>query len=96
MALPWTSDEVTANGQSNVFRGTGVYGMSVTGTFGGGTAQLQFSADDGVSWENLADGTGTAVFTKEVVAPRGGLFRVDLTGATAPSVFLRVGVSEQL
>jgi hypothetical protein len=60
------------------------------GTFGGGTAALQWSPDDGTTWINVDQGGSTYV---TLTANSEGGFelpqcqvRVNLTGATSPTI----------
>jgi len=70
----------------------------VQGTFGGGTAALEVSADDGTTWIPVVDDTGAAItFTANAqrnlclvcVAENEGppiKISIDLTGSTSPDL----------
>jgi hypothetical protein len=68
--------------------------VTVWGNFGGGTATLQMSPDVGTTWINV-DETGDA-FVTFTASGDGGfelglcLLRVNLTGATAPSITVSI------
>lgn len=77
----------SADGQSDTVNWLGGKGCFVCyGTWGGGTATLQFSVDSGTTW--LDAGTDTTI-----TANGGGIFelpvcqlRVDLASSTTPSL----------
>lgn len=97
--MPFTQPEpnvidetLSADGQSAVIKWSGGVGSFFTqGNFGSGTAQLQYSVDGKSTWTNVpgSDVTHTA-------ASIGGFqlgpchLRVDLSGATSPSLNVRV------
>lgn len=76
---------VTANAASPTFTSTGkIMTLIASGSFGGGTLTLQASADEEV-WVN-----SDIAFTQSAIANfhtgRGVKHRVNLTGATTPSL----------
>lgn len=84
---------LTANGATNPVPWSGGVGTVVaSGIFGGGTAALQMSVDNGATWMNVdRNGESYVTFT----APGNGgfqlglcLLRFNLTGATSPNVWV--------
>lgn len=60
------------------------------GTFGGGTARLQFSPDSGTTWLNVGtDVTMTSDGIANFYVPS-GLLRANLDGATGPTVTVKI------
>lgn len=80
-------DSLFADGSTDTMEDPGVYTtILVAGTFGGGTATLEVSAD-GTNWyptDPAASWTSSGL--KAVTLGKGILFRVTLAGATAPSL----------
>ncbi|UVO33789.1 hypothetical protein KUL72_19905 [Bradyrhizobium arachidis] len=84
---------LTANGASTPVPWSGGFGtVAAWGTFGGGTVTLQMSPDNGNTWINVDRSSDTYVtFTAN---GQGDfqlglcLLRFNLTGATAPSVWV--------
>jgi hypothetical protein len=95
---------LTANGATQPFVlpnyfGVTEMGLLAAGPFGGGTLALQTSPDGGQTWFNAAAGItaagaivlGTAqVVDLSLTANAMRLFRLNLTGATAPNIAVRV------
>ena len=82
VTLPWLETEVT------VYFGTGV-------TFGSGTITPQVSYDGGTTWTShpiFSVTSGTANTQSGKFTIHGPLLRFTLTGATSPSIDLRVSV----
>lgn len=85
---------LTANGVSEVVPASGSYTLHLSGTFGGGTVQVQFQDKSGV-WHNY--NSTDYSFTSATVDMRINEVqptpvRLNLTGATSPSIFYRFGV----
>ena len=59
--------------------------VTVSGTFGSGTATIQTQADDDTNWVDVETGY-TAATVKEVTLGEGMKYRVTLTGSTSPSL----------
>lgn len=86
---------LTANGATNPvpwYGGAGTF--SAYGNFGGGTATLQMSPDNGTTWINV-DSSGEHYSTFAANGTCGFvlglcLIRVQLTGATAPSITVSI------
>ncbi|MHC4051494.1 hypothetical protein [Bradyrhizobium sp. 25ACV] len=89
---------LTANGTTSpTFWPGGSGTFSATGTFGGGTAKLQMSPNNGVTWIDVdRNGDTYVTFTAN---GQGGfelapcLLRVSLTGATSPSLSFKANRS---
>lgn len=81
MALETLTDNGNSEWQSS---NSGIAIVIVSGTFGGGTAQIQIE-DEGGNAVAVSNGSGTSAFTRQVHC---GSFRVrvNLTGATSPSL----------
>lgn len=65
------------------------------GVWGGGTLTFQFSPDDGVTWIDMKDGSGglaqlSADGVFRFLAPIGEQVRVSLSGATSPTINVRI------
>jgi hypothetical protein len=93
------AETLTANGTtivgtaSGFTRGT----LWVSGTFGGGTAVLEASRDNGTTWLALDQGGTTATtFTANGMGnfQISGTYkmRVRLSGATSPNIFVAVDI----
>ncbi len=91
---PHAMGTLSANGNSTALSMLHAYDadITVTGTFGGGTATVQVCADVAAAvpvWSTYDDGSGpnplTANGTVVVTGPRSGV-RVNLAGATSPSL----------
>jgi hypothetical protein len=94
--IPYTDQltaTIAANGNSATIPWIGGNGyFTAQGTFGGGIIKLQFSTDSGTTWSDIGALTTLA-------ASGGGMFenlpkcslRVNLAGATTPSIFYEVG-----
>lgn len=80
---------LTADGQSAVFRAPGSFRIHLIGTFGGGTLTLQQKIDN--TFEDLqnTDATADSDFIVDSLDD-GGIYRFDLSGATAPSIRITV------
>ena len=78
---------LTADGQTPTFRATGTVHISLTGSFGGGTAKLQARTPRG-SWVDIAEASFTYAVNKLCDFPGGAEtdIRIDLSSATAPSL----------
>lgn len=79
-----TKLSLTANGATAPFLLEGDCLIRVDGTIGGGTASLQIQLDDG-SWEDIEDATALSE-TWHISLSKARYGRVNLAGATAPSV----------
>ena len=84
MAFP-ISQTLAADGSTTAVTAPARYLMAATGTFGGGTAKVEISSDDGTTWGQFGS-TFTVGTVLEIALPRGGQVRVTLTGSTAPSL----------
>ena len=82
---------LSANGQTNAKRYIGPIRLSLSGTFGGGTATLQ-SKDPAGNWVDIANGAFTAVTDTIFDFPGdvGNTVRVNLTGSTSPALVIWV------
>ena len=83
----------TDNGTSEAVRVSGAFTFHLSGSFGGGTVQLQFMDGSG-TWRFL---NPTIFAFTDLVDQRfewveSTLFRCVLTGATAPNVFYKFGI----
>lgn len=89
---------LTANGTTPPapwYGGAGTF--SASGTFGGGTAKLQMSPNNGVTWIDV-DRSGDTYVTFTANGEGGFelapcLLRVSLTGATSPSLSFKASRS---
>ena len=85
MAELSSNNPITANGDYDFnIRPTLVWGVSIAGTWGSGTAVLKYS--DGTNWISYEDFSLTADGGKRVFVPEPGQLRVTLSGATSPSL----------
>lgn len=76
-----------SNGQSStVEHSGGSVEVIVAGTFGGGTATLQARYADTATWVPVAGGAWTTPEVRVLQTVRKCELRLDLTGATAPSL----------
>lgn len=88
------------NGTAFSFKG-GLLVMGAFGTFGGGSAKVQWSPDDptGATWTDLGpqNGVATALTTAGTVAVNlpPGRYRFALAGSTAPSLTYWIGEANQ-
>lgn len=92
----------TADGQSSVFKvvqpkrasDNVTITLAAQGPFGSGTVSLQFSLDDGTTWNTITDGTTAATLTaagmiNHTHSPFGTTdidYRLDLNGSTSPDI----------
>lgn len=75
-----------ANGASSAITSAGEYmTLVVAGTFGGGTVTIQCSPNGGTTWVDT-EATFTAAGVKNIIGGEGLQFRLNLTGATSPSL----------
>ena len=88
----------SADGNSATVNWPGGTGsMFVEGTWGSGTATLQYSIDSGSNWASVTDGTTTASLTADgvVTFTLGECdLRINLGGSTSPT--LRYQISDTL
>lgn len=80
---------LSANGQTTERLYVGPVRISLTGTFGGGTAKVQAKDPNGI-FVDIADGSFTAVADKVVDFPATSLniLRVDISGSTTPALVI--------
>lgn len=85
-------DTLSADGNSETFRADGSYDTVVflIGDFGGGTAKIQASPDNGTTFVDLANSSFTAAGVKNIILPRETILRVNLAGATSPDLDIHV------
>lgn len=96
---------LTANGSTQgikLYNGRGDGNLtnliSVFGTFGGGTAALEYSPDQGSTWIAVTDSAGAVTFTanggKNIIIPSDAQepvqVRITLSGATSPNLNFNV------
>lgn len=79
----------SATGSGVVAQEGGRYDFIIVGTFGGTTAQLQLLGPNGTTYIDLANGSFLAAGAVAVDVPKGGNFKVTLTGG-APSAMYAV------
>lgn len=72
--------------------------VAAQGTFGGGTLALEFSLDAGTTWTQLEDdpastmtAAGSYAFRSMKTDDTDYMLRLSLTGATTPSINVKVG-----
>ena len=87
MASSGDIETLSANGQTAVTVTIGPARLSLTGTFGSGTAKLQ-AKDPGGNWIDVANGSFTAVTDTIFDFPARSEtdLRVDLSGSTNPTL----------
>ena len=87
MAVTGYRESMSGDGQSTALEVGGPVRLSLTGTFGGGTAQLQ-TKDPGGNWVDVANGSFTAVTDTLFDFPleANNEVRVDLSGSTTPAL----------
>ena len=95
------SGTLTADGQTNWFEHAGGrLGLSLQKTFGGGTAVLQASFDEGTTVGTVTDivtgntitvaaGTNNRPYLGVIEAPA-GWYRFDLSGSTSPNLLWQI------
>lgn len=88
MKLQLVSAVLTDNGNGITVAASGEDMLIIPkGTFGGGTLTLKVSADNGSTFVALNPSvTWTSAVGVSVSLPKGTIFRVELTGATTPSL----------
>jgi hypothetical protein len=75
-----------ADGNSGTFKSKGGFvTLLANGTFGSGTLTVQASPDDGTTWISTI-ATMTAAGVINFLAGDGVLYRLNLSGSTAPSL----------
>ena len=82
---------LSADGQTAWVVVVGPARVSITGTFGGGTAQIE-TKDPGGNAVDMADGSFTEAADKRIDFPPNSRneIRVDLSGATSPALVVWV------
>lgn len=83
---------LTANGNTNTFEwGGGVGYYASNGTWGSGTTSLQVSPDGGTTFISAGtDGNLTADGVVRFELPDKAVIRVNLSGATSPSLTITI------
>lgn len=88
---------LAADGQTPSVAVHGKFNVSLSGTFGGGTASVQRSFDGGTTWLTVSrDSAGNAASytaAADVIGEepeKGVLYRLSLSGATGPSLAYRI------
>lgn len=81
---------LVADGSTPYIEAAARYLVAIGGVFGGGTAKIEISADDGTTWATYGTGI-TAATAVEVALPPGGRLRATLTGSTSPSLSIGIG-----
>ena len=78
---------LAADGQTDAKAYSGPIRLSLTGTFGGGTAQLQARDPQG-NWVSVAGGAFTAVTDTifDFTAESQNILRVDISSSTTPAL----------
>jgi len=93
MAITTLTETLAADGDSAEIQWSGqtLGNFSAEGTFGGGTAKLQWSQDGGTTWKDVdtVDLAFTEIGAGNFFLPACKL-RINLAGATAPSVTARI------
>lgn len=89
---PLLFEAATADGNSTAVEWPGGKGtFAAWGTFGAGTAKLQWSPDGGTTWLDVSSASLTANgYINFEIAP--GKLRANLAGATTPSLNAAVGL----
>ncbi len=88
-----------ADGQSPVYQHPGgVVTLFSQLSFGGGTAKVEFSIDGQVTWDDV-NTEGADIFDTTIAGTINAQLgpcdlRVDLSGATAPTLKVRLGLAE--
>lgn len=77
------------NGTGVQFSG-GKATLSAFGTFGSGTLKWQRSTDNGTTWVDIVDATGTAAYDVNIECGP-CLLRPVLSGATGPTLTAKIG-----
>lgn len=97
MAIAKLAGSFAGNGTSTLVAVRGRFNVSLSGTFGGGTVRLQRSFDGGSTWLTVSkdkDGNAAAyTAAADLVGEEpedGVVYRLDLSGATAPSLSYRI------
>lgn len=85
---------LTANGslEREWFGGiaTIIGGNDTNSNFGGGTLTFQLSRNGGSTWIDIEDGAFQASFNKATNPIPQGKLRLNLTGATSPSLYVAI------
>lgn len=86
---------LSANGNSTQFFFTnsrdalsGIF-LHLSGTFGSGTVKLQFQGNDG-TWRDVTTVSYTAATDKYITLPAERNYRLNLSGATSPSIYFEI------
>lgn len=97
MPLAKLAGTFSADGDSEAVNLRGLFNVSLSGTFGGGTVRIQRNFQDGAGWKTVSkdkDGSPAAyTAAAELVGEEpedGVLYRLNLQGATNPSLAYRV------
>jgi hypothetical protein len=83
---------LSANGNSSQFFFTGRsdslngFYIHLSGTFGGGTINVQFQGADG-TWRSLSGVSQTAAADKFIMVPNEKNYRLNLSGATGATIY---------
>lgn len=87
MASSGDRQTLAADGQTTSVKTINPVRMSLTGTFGGGTAKLQVQ-DPNEAWVDVAGGSFTAVTDTLFDFPKMSVndLRVDISGSTTPAL----------
>lgn len=88
------SGTLSSNTNSAQFFFTGRVALSgfylhLSGTFGGGTVNVQFQGADG-TWRNLTGVSKSAAADNFIFVPNETNYRLNLSGATSPSIYYQI------
>jgi len=77
----------SATGSAKQSTVSGRFIFSIVGTFNGATAQLQMLGPDEATYIDLANGSFTAAGAASIDVPRGGQFRVSISGGPPSGMY---------
>ena len=92
---------ITANGSTVLGPGAGAmagvlpsgeYILAAQGTFGGGTVDVEWSADAGTTWSKLTSTPLTSNGYQILYVINELLYRITIDGATSPSLYVQFGM----
>jgi len=91
--MPVVEGTLTADGATQSISNTGSYTVTLSGNFGGGTAQLEYKNQAGTFIPYAtSDYTFTTSVEVRINERATKVIRVSLTGATSPSLFYSFGI----
>lgn len=91
MSLTAISTGQLTDSDSTAVEASGVVHVTMTGTWGGATAKLQMTPDDGTTYVDIPGASGTANTTFIVDLGLGCKIRVNTAGGAGAAITTRIG-----